>query len=263
VAAIIEGMRDLHPTAAKGFGNDAQIYSRGRPGFPRQALDWLVGDLRVGPGSIVVELGAGTGKFTKVLCETGAYVVAIEPVSAMLAQLAADQPEVRILRASAQNIPVASESIDAVVCAQSFHWFAIDSVVDEIRRVLKPGGVLGLIWNVRDASVGWVAELEQLVSRHEGNAPRYAGGEWRSVFPAKEFGPLEEAVASHGHRGSAEQVIVDRTASVSFVAALSEDERASLLAEIRSLISRTAGLCKPIVTMPYVTNMYWCRKNRI
>lgn len=261
--AIIKGMRDLNPMAAKGFGNAAQIYSRGRPGFPRQSRDWLVDDLQVGPGSIVVELGAGTGKFTKVLRETGAYVIAIEPVSAMLAQLAADQPELRILRASAQNIPVASESIDAVVCAQSFHWFAIESVVDEIRRVLKPGGVLGLIWNVRDASIGWVAEIEQLVSRHEGNAPRYAGGEWRSVFPAKGFGTLEEAVATHGHTGSAEQVIVDRTASVSFVAALSEEERASLLAEVRSLISRTAELCKPTVTMPYVTNMYWCRKNRI
>lgn len=252
-------MSDLHPTAAAGFGHDAATYSRGRPGFPPEALDWLTQDLRVGPGQMVVELGAGTGKFTKLLSETGADVVAVEPVAAMLAQLALDQPGVRSLRASAQALPLADASAGAVVCAQSFHWFATRAALAEIRRVLRPGGALGLIWNVRDRSVAWVNALSRIVDRHEGNAPRYDDGEWRAVFPAPGFGQLHEKSVAHAHIGSAEQVIVERTASISFVAALPDDERRRLLDEVRAWVAATPELHGQTTAMPYVTKMYWCR----
>ena len=250
----------LHPIAAEGYGQGAQTYARGRPGFPAEALAWLEQDLRLGPGRTVVELGAGTGKFTALLARTGADVVAVEPVTAMLAQLAADYPVVHALRATAQALPMATASADAVVCAQSFHWFASKEALAEIHRLLKPGGVLGLIWNVRDASVDWVADLARIYTPFEGDAPRYDDGEWRSVFPAPGFEVLQEKSVTHSHTGSAEQVIVARTASISFVAAMPERERDSLLAEVRALIARTPELAgKPTVSMPYVTKMYWCR----
>ena len=257
-------MSELHPIAARGFGQGAQTYARGRPGFPPQALDWLRKDLRLGPGKIALDLGAGTGKFTTLLRQTGAEVVAVEPVAAMLAQLAADQPEVRALRASAENLPLPEASVDAVVCAQSFHWFATNAAVAEIHRVLKPGGMLGLIWNVRDASVPWVVELDRILSRHEGDAPRYYNGEWRSVFPMPGFGPLREKSVAHAHFGSAEQVIVDRVASVSFIAALPETERQAVLDEVRALIAGTPEIAgKPALSMPYLTTMYCCRAGAI
>jgi SAM-dependent methyltransferase len=255
-------MSDLHPIAVEGFGHDARIYARGRPGFPPESLDWLRQDLGLGPGKVVVELGAGTGKFTSLLARTGAEVVAVEPVAAMLAQLAAEQPAVRTLRASAQNLPLDAATVDAVVCAQSFHWFATAAALAEIRRVLKPGGALGLIWNVRDPSVGWVAELTRIMDPHEGDAPRYDRGEWQSVFPAPGFGPLRERSIAHEHRGPAEQVVVDRVASVSFVAAMAEAPRQALLAQVRTLVARTPELAgKTTVSMPYVTRMYWSRRD--
>ncbi len=123
----------------------------------------------------------------------------------------------------------------------------------------KPGGVLGLTWNVRDRTVPWVDRLSQLVDGHEGDAPRYDHGEWRAAFPATGFGPLQEKSVSHFHAGSVEHVIVERTASVSFIAALPEAERRSLLAEVRGLIDATPELAgQTTVRMPYITKMYWC-----
>ncbi|HUQ11736.1 MAG TPA: methyltransferase domain-containing protein [Steroidobacteraceae bacterium] len=253
-------MSDLHPTAAQGYGQGANIYARGRPDFPPQALEWLRQDLGIGPGSITLELGAGTGKFTRLLAKTGTDVIAVEPVAAMLAQLSAEMPGIRALRASAQSLPLADASVDCAICAQSFHWFATAAAVAEIRRVLRPGGALGLIWNVRVQSVSWVSELTRLIDRHEGDAPRYDDGEWRKEFPAPGFGVMRERSLPHLHTGSAEQVIVDRMASVSFIAALPETEKRVLLDQVRALIDRTPELAgQSAVSMPYETRMYWCR----
>jgi len=251
---------DLHPAAAEGFGQGARIYARGRPSFPPQALDWLKHDLQLGPGKILLELGAGTGKFTKVLAQTGADVLAVEPVAAMLEQLAAEQPQVRTLRATAQSLPISAGSMDAVICAQAFHWFATREALAEMRRVLKPGGFLGLIWNVRDESVDWVRRLTAIMAPHEGDAPRYYRGEWREVFPAPGFGELQERSFPHTHVGSPEQVIVERVASVSFIAALDVATRGRVLDEVRVLIASTPELKgRASVEMPYFTQAYWCR----
>lgn len=254
-------MNGPHPTAVRGFGHDARTYSHGRPGFPPEALDWLVRDLGLSRGDTVVELGAGTGKFTALLAQTGVDIVAVEPVAAMLEQLAADLPGVRTLAAHAAALPIADETAHAVICAQSFHWFANAGALAEIHRVLKPGGVLGLVWNVRDRRVHWVDRLSRLVDRHEGDAPRYDQGEWSRVFPAPGFGPLSERSVAHAHVGSPEQVIVQRIASVSFIAALPEEDRSALLDEVRALIATEPELAgKPEVGMPYLTRMFWCVK---
>jgi SAM-dependent methyltransferase len=251
-------MSDLHRAAAEGFGRGAQTYVRGRPGFPPQSLDWLKDDLGVGPGTRVVDLGAGTGKFTKLLAQTGAHVIAVEPVAAMIEQLAADLPDVQSLRATAQALPLSDGSMDAVICAQAFHWFATATALAEIRRVLKPGGVLGLIWNVRDDSVDWNAALTRIMAPFEGDAPRYYKDEWRRVFPAPGFDDLRERVFENEHVGSPEHVIVDRVASVSFIAALDATTRERVLDDVRALIDSTPQLAgKAEVSAPYVTRAYW------
>jgi SAM-dependent methyltransferase len=254
-------MSEVHPAAAAGFDRGADTYVRGRPDFPPAAVGWLRDDLGLRPAKTVVELGAGTGKFTRLLVETGAAVIAVEPSVAMLERLCRELPEVTVLRGKAQAIPLANASADAVICAQAFHWFASAAALAEIHRVIRPGGVLGLIWNVRDESVQWVRKLTAIMAPHEGDAPRYYHGEWRRIFPAPGFGPLQERTFPHQHVGPPERVIVDRIASVSFIAALDETARMNVLAEVRALIGSTASLAgRPEVHVPYQTRSYWCRR---
>lgn len=256
----IATMSVIHPAAAEGFTRGADTYVRGRPDFPPAALDWLRGDLGLGPGRMAVDLGAGTGKFTRLLAQTGADVVAVEPVAAMLSHLARDLPEVEAIQGDARRMPLANGIADAVTCGQAFHWFANREALSEIHRVLKPGGVLGLIWNIRDESVDWVRKLTGIMMPYEGDAPRYYNGEWRKVFPAPGFGELREREFAHAHLGPAEQVIVQRVASVSFIAALDDATRNGVLDEVRALIEQTPALAgRAEVSVPYLTRAYWCR----
>jgi SAM-dependent methyltransferase len=250
----------VHPSASKGYGRGAETYARGRPDYPPEALDWLRNDLELGNGKRVLELGAGTGKFTRLLEATGASVIALDPVTEMIEQLVEQCPSIAAMRGQAENLPLASGVCDAVLCAQSFHWFASAASLAEIRRVLREGGLLGLIWNVRDQSVDWVKKLSGILAPFEGDAPRYDHDEWRDVFPAPGFGTLHERSFTHSHAGPPDQVIIDRVASVSFIAALDAPARERVLDQVRALIATTPVLAeKEIAQMPYVTRVYWCR----
>lgn len=249
----------IHEAAAGGFGAKAEAYVTGRPDYPAGVADWLAADLGLGAGRRVLDLGAGTGKFLPSLRATGAEVLAVEPVAAMRGQLVRVHPDIVPLTGDAETIPLPSASVDAVVCVQAFHWFATARALAEIARVLLPGGRLGLIWNVRDESVPWVAALSAITDPHEGGAPRYRTGAWRTVFPAAGFGPLRERRFPHAHRGTPEAVIVDRTLSVSFVAALPEAERAAVAEAVRALVAKTPELAgRETVAFPYETAAFHC-----
>ena len=222
----------VHKAAQQGFEKEAQAYARGRPDYPAALSAWLAQALGLGPGREVADVGAGTGKFTALLATTGATVVGVEPVDAMRAKIEALQlPTVRAVAGTAQAIPLPSGKLDAVVCAQAFHWFATREALDEFHRVLRPGGKLGLVWNVRDESVDWVAELTTIITPYEGDAPRFYKGDWRKPFPHPGFSPLVETRLTHAHVGPPQQVILDRFMSISFIAALPDAERAKVRAQ--------------------------------
>lgn len=251
--------RPIQAAASSGFGAAAAAYVTGRPDYPAGVADWLTADLGLGVGKRVLDLGSGTGKFLPYLRASGAEVVAVEPVAAMRARSALANPDVVPLAGTADDIPLAAASLDAVVCAQAFHWFAHARALAEIARVLRPGGRLGLIWNVRDERVPWVASLSAITDPYAGGAPRYRTGAWLALFPAPGFGPLRERRFPHVHRGPPEAVIVDRTVSVSFIAALPEAERAGVVAAVRDLIANTPELAgRETVSFPYETAAFRC-----
>ena len=243
----------VHDAAARGFAAAADAYVRGRPDYPPALDAWLRERVLPAPGKTVVDLGAGTGKFVPRLATTGARIVAIEPVAAMRARLGAAFPAVDVRDGTAEAMPLADASIDAVVCAQAFHWFATAAALAEIARVLRPGGVLGLVWNVRDESVPWVRRMTAVLEPYEGDVPGYRG-DWRRVFPAAAFGPLDECRFAHEHVGSPERVIVDRVLSVSFIAALPAAERVVVEGRLRELIAHEPVLAgREVVAVPYET----------
>lgn len=244
----------IHHAASEGYTRSADTYARGRPGYAPELVGWLRASVGLQEGKKALDLGAGTGKFTPRLVETGAAVIAVEPVAEMAAKLAAALPQVRVLTGTAERVPLPDASVDAVVCAQAFHWFANRAALDEIHRVLAPGGRLALVWNMRDARVDWVARLDAIVNQYEGDAPRYYTGAWRKVFPHPGFSPFQEAHFSIEHSGPPEDVIVGRVLSTSFIAALPEDERARVEAKVRELVASEPLLAgRATVGVPYET----------
>ena len=155
-----ESRHPIHEQASIGFKRAADAYERGRPEYPAAAVEHLVKTLDIARGSRVVELGAGTGKFTRTLVPTGAEILAVEPVDAMRQKLSELLPGVKMVDGAAEAIPLADASADAVVVAQAFHWFDGERALAEIHRVLKAGGGLGLIWNVRDDSLGVDSQID-------------------------------------------------------------------------------------------------------
>ncbi len=188
-------------------------------------------------------------------------MITVEPVEAMRARLSAALPDVEALDGTATSIPLRDASVDAVVCAQSFHWFATRDALAEIYRVLKPGGVLGLVWNLRDASIDWVAKLDAIVNKLEGDTPRYYTGAWRQAFPFDGFSSLTETHFAQAHTGSPDDVIVSRVRSTSFIAAMNAGQQAAVEREVRALIESEPALAgKDIVTVPYDTAAFFAVK---
>ncbi|WP_102223528.1 class I SAM-dependent methyltransferase [Acidimangrovimonas sediminis] len=246
-------MTDLHHAAATGYAAASDTYARGRPGYPPELEAWLLGRMALGPGMRVVELGAGTGKFTRLLAGTGAEVTAVEPVAEMRDTLAAALPGVTVQGGTADETGLARGAADVVICAQAFHWFATTEALDEIARILRQGGSLGLVWNIRDETTPWVAELTRIMTPYEGDAPRFHTGAWRKVFPHPEFGAMHEAYSTHTHDGSFEDVVLNRVMSVSFIAALPPETRATVRDEILALRRDFAELQGATVRFPYRT----------
>ncbi|MBV8046308.1 MAG: methyltransferase domain-containing protein [Paludibacterium sp.] len=252
-------MADIHHAAARGFSQAADAYQRGRPDYPDALHAWLSDRLGVKPGRQVLELGAGTGKFTQLLHGTDATVCALEPVAAMRAQLQALLPDVATLDGRAEAIPLPDKAMDVVVCAQAFHWFANADALNEIHRVLKPGGRLGLIWNVRDESCDWVRQITTLIAPFETGVPRFHSGAWRAPFADGLFSLPEPDCFPHFHTGAPEHVIVDRILSVSFIAALPEGQREQVRQQLRDLIQQHPQLsARTSVSFPYRTEAYCC-----
>lgn len=142
---------------AASFDGVAETYDAARPSYPRASVDWLVPR----EARDVVDVGAGTGKFTALLPRPGREVVAVEPSEAMLAVLRAALPGVRTVAGSGERMPLPDDSADAVTFAQAWHWVDVDAASAEAARVLRPGGTLGLVWNLRDERVAWVRESSE------------------------------------------------------------------------------------------------------
>lgn len=251
----------VHRSASVGFAAKADRYVRGRPDYPDEIVQWLQSRLGLAEGKVALDLGAGTGKFTAYLLRTGARIIAIEPVLQMREQLRCACPGVDAREGTATSIPVPNSSVDAVICAQAFHWFATRDALAEICRALKPGGKLGLIWNMRDETVDWVAKLTEIIAPYEGDTPRFAKGTWKLAFPFEGLSALREDHFGHEHAGSPEDVIIDRIRSISFIAALPADDEAKVVGQLRGLIASTPALmAKDIVSMPYTTAAFWAEK---
>jgi ubiquinone/menaquinone biosynthesis C-methylase UbiE len=233
------------PDWAHSFGGVSEAYERGRPTYPDEAVRWMLGEQPLS----VLELGAGTGKLTRVMVSLGHDVHATDPDAAMLKVLAKQLPDVPTARAGAEDIPLGDASVDAVIAGQAFHWFDLDRALPEIARVLRPGGRLCLVWNLRNEKIPWVRRLGALIG-----TPEHLRDPAEAMIFSELFGFVEEQQFSHWQSVD-RQTIQDLVLSRSAVAVLDEQARAAKLAEVVALYDEY-GRGMDGMQLPYVTRCF-------
>jgi len=241
------------------FGAMAAEYDAVRPSWPEETVLWMLGSPDPATELAVVDLGAGTGKGSRVLARMGHRVTAVEPVEGMLGALRGSllglEPEVAARveprDGSAEHVPVEDGSADAVTVFQAWHWFDHEAAAQECARLLRPGGRLSMAWHRRDESVAWQEELSVLVDRHESIADD-------QDFPAfpEAFEPPEHEVFGWTMRQSPED-LARHAGTWSFVAI--RPDRDEVLERVHDLGLRVAG-ADGLVEMPMLTECYRLRR---
>ena len=234
-------MADGRQRRSLSFGSQAAAYERGRPSYPPDAIDWL---LPAGARD-VLDLGAGTGKLTTRLVERGLDVIAVDPIAEMLEVLRGALPDTPALLGTAEHIPLEDDSVDAVLVAQAWHWFDPERAIAEVARVLRPGGRLGLVWNIRDERLGWVKEFGRIVGTEQDR-------ETTADLPA----PFTDVQTREFEWTNymTPQALVDYVASRSYCITSPAEVRTQTLDQVRELLATHPALANASgIALPYVT----------
>ncbi len=239
---------DVDP--ARSFDLVADAYDRGRPSYPDEAVAWLLEDRRGGGSRSVLELGAGTGKLTECLLGRGCTVTATDPSAVMLARLRSRAPSASPVVAVAEKVPVRARSTDMVVAAQCFHWFDAPRVLEEVARVLRPGGRFAVVWNERDERIPWVKRLGAIIGSAEAEPDPTAVIDESGMFET-----VERATFRFWQPMS-QLSLRDLVASRSTVAMMSDLERERVLRKVDELYAGY-GRGADGMLLPYVTTV--CR----
>ncbi|KQP97646.1 MULTISPECIES: class I SAM-dependent methyltransferase [unclassified Rathayibacter] len=256
---------------SRSFGSAVDAYDRGRPRYPDDAVDWLVAHVpsRVAGAYVperareagadasdrlrVVDLGAGTGKFTASLVARGLDVTAVEPDRKMLARLSENLPTVTSMEGTAEALPLADASAELMTAAQSWHWVDAERASAEVARVLVPEGMLALVWNIRDESVPWVRRLGEVAG--SSTAERF-----ETVHPPLGAALERVAYAEFDWVFELDRAgVLDMFASRSYVIAMPEEERAATLAAVERVLDEEFG-AEARVAMPYATRVTIARR---
>ncbi|MEU1970109.1 class I SAM-dependent methyltransferase [Microbacterium sp. NPDC019599] len=233
------------------FGSAAGVYESGRPEYPLEAVAWLLESV-TGPDhrARVADVGAGTGKLTRALVELGAETVAIDPDHAMLVALSTAVHGVPTFVGTGERMPLPAESVDAVVFGQAWHWVDAATASLEVARVLRPEGVLGLIWNVRDERVEWVRRLTEIMHGSAAEAMIAEGG----PEPHPPFTGFEQRTWGW-KRPLTRAAFLDMVASRSYIITAAADERDRILGEVGMLFDEIGG-ARDAVDLPYRTEAF-------
>ncbi|RFU22216.1 class I SAM-dependent methyltransferase [Geodermatophilus marinus] len=232
------------------FGSVAAAYAALRPGYPAEAVTAVLGDRPLQ----VLDLGAGTGLLTGALLAAGHEVVAVDPAGEMLAELRARHPGARALAGGAEQVPLPDAAVDAVVTGQAAHWFDPGPAAAEMRRVLRPGGVVGLVWNTRDEDVPWVRAMGEVLAAE---ARDHEADQRVVVEFARELGATATRTRSRFVQRVTPAQVVAGIGTRSYVATMDDARRAEFLGRVAAVLADhpdTRGRAE--LELPYRTDAY-------
>ncbi|XP_031552157.1 uncharacterized methyltransferase-like C25B8.10 [Actinia tenebrosa] len=257
-----------------GFKVDIDLYEKGRPKYTKESVEYLLKQVGVlgkdnDSALTILELGAGTGMFTKVLVEAlkgfpKIRIIASDPQLLMLEKLKKNIPGIEAMQFLAEKIPFPDESIDIVIAAQCFHWFANAQSVAEIHRVLVPRGTFGMIWNSRNQGVDWVVKTQKIIAPYlrRDNNPNNLDNTWMEPIKSSQlFGELQgNNDLCLDHEGSADNII-NTIMCISSITKCTDEEKKDIKSKILDVLTNhpdLKGLTK--FKLPYIVPIYWCTK---
>lgn len=235
------------------FGSTAAAYADNRPGYPLEAVRWVL-DAAGHEVRDVADLGAGTGLLTRTLVELGLAVSAYEPDAGMADELRRRVPGVAVAESTAESLPVADASLDAVLVGQAWHWFDHAAASDEIARVVRPGGVLGLLWNLRDVSLPWTRALADLIGGEDTMQSPARDPEAQYIRLGEGWSRVERVEIPHEVEQDADSLVA-LVSTYSYVRLRPDAEQ--VYADIRELVRTSPDLQgRTSFPLPYVTTVY-------
>jgi ubiquinone/menaquinone biosynthesis C-methylase UbiE len=227
----------LHPLAER-FASVADAYERGRPAYRPAVVGAFAAELGLTAGAPVLDLAAGTGKLSRALLAAGFDVVAVEPLASLRDVLAEKIGRDRVRDGVAEAIPMPDDCVDAVTVADAFHWFDRQRALGEIRRVLRGGGGLAVLSMLPDWSgASWAHELGTLVQQSRPEHPHFDGPPWQDAVREAGYWTEPREIRVTTTQPASPEQIVDHLGSMSWIAAMAEDERKAWLERVRTIIA--------------------------
>jgi SAM-dependent methyltransferase len=241
---------------AVSFGPAAGLYDDIRPRYPEAAATWVLAPLGAGRWR-VADIGAGTGIMSRLLESLGHDVVAVEPDERMRQRLLERSPGGTAVAGTAESVPLPDGDVDAAVAAQSYHWFDREVAHAELARVVRTGGVFAAVWNDRDESWPWVAELTRIIEDDRGSDPFGAGpGESAPPSFGGEFDPVVAATFRHTTRHTPDSLLA-LVASRSYYITATPARQVEIRRRVRDLCADHPDLAgRTGFELPYVTRVY-------
>lgn len=236
------------------FGAAVENYDTARPSYPDDAVGWCLG--QPADRITVVDVGAGTGKLTRVLLDLGHEVIAVEPDGAMLERLRTNlghHPRLVTHLGPAEDLPVSDGTADAVIAGQAFHWFEPSLALPEMERVLANKGTAAAIWNTRDETEPWMAEMSRILGESTSG-----GATGRNVVSEVVFGPGFTAVEGAQFRQTqhlGQKAIHALALSRSYTIGMTENEKHVMLSSLDDLLRSTFGTDGEIA-LPYIVECF-------
>ncbi len=246
---------------AKSFDICSEIYESSRPGYPDAVVNFLKEKLGFNASSKLLELAAGTGKFTDLLVQHNLHPTVTEWLPNMLNILKAKHPKLSSAIAKAENIPFKENLFDGVLTAQAFHWFASHATLSDIARVLKRNGYLAIMFQERDNQAAWVYEYHKIIFSYPyEEIVRFELGAWKKAFENQHFfSTLEHQQFTYSQHFFKEN-LVQRALGMSFIAALPEIKKQEVTQRIQNLCATHPQIKDhDIIGFPYITHVYWAK----
>lgn len=243
------------------FSDRVENYVKFRPGYPVEVLRLFRDEMNLTESSVIADIGSGTGISSKLFLENGNKVFGVEPNAAMRSAaktFLGDYPSFISLDGTAENTNLPNDSVDYVIAAQAFHWFDQDKTLAEFKRILRPNGVIALIWNERQLDTSpFLIEYEKLLLkfandytkvRHDNVNEKSLADFFQTEFRRATF-QNEQVLGFEGLKG--------RVLSSSYMPSETSENYVPMVAELRLLFAKHAESGK--IKVSYDTNVFYSK----